>query len=460
MIKELLKEANKPLNMLELISEIENRYKVKKTKQQIRNALNAYDCKDIVRVSEGMYDLLSRVINGNYFRYSLTDIDVERGILSCDRELQFIFNSVFRVDNLPIALRSANGDISSKITFYGGEATPRRAIEGFGIWFKQWNLCPCDDVIIKVVDYDAAIYEIVPQKKESRNEELILRKNKETADILHEIASRTDIKGGWIDMLTKRVTCEYSYKDNCPPDTISRIAASDNRFYEVKGVLGEIYLTSSRSSRTNKAAIALPKAYTNIFQFRISLDEIRPTIWRRIQVPSSYSFWDLHVAIQDAMGWLDCHLHEFQIKDHISGNKAYIGIPDEDSDLMTGRKTLEGWKEPIAEWFSFEHNTAKYVYDFGDDWKHNIELEKIMPCEENVKYPRCIGGECACPPEDVGSVSGYFELIEIMKIPSHPGHKEMVEWIGNDNFDPAQFDLKEVKFDDPDERFKVAFHKR
>jgi hypothetical protein len=202
------------------------------------------------------------------------------------------------------------------------------------------------------------------------------------------------------------------------------------------------------------------KPLINIFQFKISLDEIKPSIWRRIQVPASYSFWDLHVAIQDAMGWLDCHLHVFQLKDLVTGNKAFIGIPDEESDSMTDRETLAGWNEPVAKWLNLENNTANYTYDFGDDWKHTIILEKILPCENKVKYPRCIGGECACPPEDVGSASGYFGFVEIMKNPHHPEHKEMAEWIGKDNFDPKQFDLNEIEFNDPAERFKEAFKGR
>lgn len=189
----------------------------------------------------------------------------------------------------------------------------------------------------------------------------------------------------------------------------------------------------------------------------ISLEGIEPSIWRRIQVPSSYSFWDLHVAIQDSMGWLDCHLHEFQIKTPASGKKAFIGIPDEDSDFATDRKTLAGWNEPITEWFNLENNTAKYTYDFGDNWEHIVKLEKIEPVENGAKYPRCIDGERACPPEDVGSTSGYYEFVKIMKNQRHPEHKEMADWIGSDNFDPDHFNCREVKFEDPAERFKEAF---
>jgi hypothetical protein len=195
------------------------------------------------------------------------------------------------------------------------------------------------------------------------------------------------------------------------------------------------------------------KDKVKIFQFKVQLEEINPIIWRRIQVASSYSFWDLHVSIQDAMGWNDSHLHKFRIENPVSKKEEQIGIPEDELD----NKIIAGWKESINNWFNLNNKTALYIYDFGDNWIHSIKLEEILPFDENIKYPRCIGGERACPPDDVGGVSGYYEFVEIMKNPSHPTHKEMTEWIDSDNFDPVQFDFRKVKFDNPAKRFKEVF---
>ena len=142
-----------------------------------------------------------------------------------------------------------------------------------------------------------------------------------------------------------------------------------------------------------------------IYQFKITLQDIKPPIWRRIQVPSTYTFWDLHVAIQDAMGWQDYHLHEFQMKD-LSGKKLFVGIPSGEDDFMGDfmgpRKVLPGWKHKVSKFISIEQTTFLYVYDFGDDWHHTIKLEKVLPAEEAVSYPRCIGGKRNSPPEDCG----------------------------------------------------------
>jgi hypothetical protein len=81
-----------------------------------------------------------------------------------------------------------------------------------------------------------------------------------------------------------------------------------------------------------------------IYRFKIVLAEVEPPVWRRIEVPGSYSFWDLHVAIQDAMGWSDSHLHEFSLADPRTGRPKRIGIPDDEfADLPTStRASLAG----------------------------------------------------------------------------------------------------------------------
>lgn len=190
-----------------------------------------------------------------------------------------------------------------------------------------------------------------------------------------------------------------------------------------------------------------------IYQFKITLEGIKPAIWRRIQVPGSYSFWDLHVAIQDAMGWLDCHLHQFEVLNPETGQKECIGIPDDDG-WGGGIITLPVWKTLISSYFSTSNKKAEYEYDFGDSWEHKITLEKILPVESGVKYPNCVAGERSCPPEDSGGVWGYEELLEIMNDPDHEEHEERMKWVG-DYFEPEKFNSSSVKFEDPKKRLKL-----
>ncbi len=199
----------------------------------------------------------------------------------------------------------------------------------------------------------------------------------------------------------------------------------------------------------------MKKKYNQVYQFKITLKGTKPPIWRRILVPETYTFWDLHVAIQDAMGWEDYHLHEFTLLSPKTGRKVKIGIPsDEDADF--GWEVLAEWNQKIAHYFSSENSKADYVYDFGDGWEHSIKLEKILPRETGVAYPRCIDGRGACPPEDCGGIGGYAEFLEAIGDPANELHEDMLDWVGG-SFDPDDFDPNDVEFEDPDSRFKLAF---
>ena len=190
-------------------------------------------------------------------------------------------------------------------------------------------------------------------------------------------------------------------------------------------------------------------------RFRIELQGIMPTIWREIDVPSSYSFWDLHVAIQDAMGWLDYHLHVFRVQHPNTSEVVEIGIPDEGL-FEDSLQALAGWETPVLSYLNEPGQRAGYEYDFGDSWNHQIILKEIVPREKDARYPLCVGGERACPPEDCGGIWGYEALLEVINDPAHEEHEEMLEWLGG-QVDPEQFDSATVKFDDPKKRWQIAF---
>ena len=201
----------------------------------------------------------------------------------------------------------------------------------------------------------------------------------------------------------------------------------------------------------------IPLLKNQVFQFYIEMDGITPKIWRRIQVPGYYNFWDLHVAIQDAMGWLDCHLHEFSIRGKGKRKNVLIGIPD--FELMDElEEVFPGWEIPMHIYFNDLGIEATYLYDYGDSWMHRVKLEGYMHKEKGVKYPICVGGERACPPEDCGSVPGYYDVLNALADPKHPDHQVMKMWTGGD-YDPEIFKPEAVNFDNPYKRWKNAFLK-
>jgi hypothetical protein len=162
----------------------------------------------------------------------------------------------------------------------------------------------------------------------------------------------------------------------------------------------------------------------------------------------------LHVAIQDVFGWLDYHLHEFELMNPESCAITAIGIPSDEE--LFDKKILPGWEEGISNWFSTKNRSALYTYDFGDDWKHVVRLEKISLREEKRKYPFCISGKRSCPPEDCGGVWGYQDLLKVLKNPEHEEYEDLLNWVGG-KFDPEYFDPQKVRFMDPVKRRKSAF---
>ena len=187
--------------------------------------------------------------------------------------------------------------------------------------------------------------------------------------------------------------------------------------------------------------------YTRIYQFKITLKNTKSPVWRRIQVPETFTFWDLHCAITDSMGWLDYHLHQFEVYDPDCGEKIFIGIPGDDED------TILDWNRQITQYFSLDGSAIPYTYDMGDNWEHSVKLEKILPREKGVKYPRCIEGEMACPPEDCGGVWGYQDMLQIISNNKHKEYKETMQWLGG-SFNPEKFDMARIKFEDPSRRMK------
>jgi hypothetical protein len=212
---------------------------------------------------------------------------------------------------------------------------------------------------------------------------------------------------------------------------------------------------SRRPVRQGRTAARTSQA----LQFLITLMKTDPLIWRRIQVPEEYSFWDLHVAIQDAMGWQDCHLHEYRIYHPNREAIDRLGIPDK--DFPDERPCRAGWEVPVSEYFSWETLSdappAKYVYDFGDEWHHVVTFEDILPGRSR-RYPRCVAGARACPLEDCGGIHGFEEFLAAIANPKHPEHGNLLDWAGG-AYDPEAFDPSRVTFDDPRKRWKNAFQK-
>jgi hypothetical protein len=178
--------------------------------------------------------------------------------------------------------------------------------------------------------------------------------------------------------------------------------------------------------------MARAKASGDVYQLKITLADIRPPIWRRVQVRDC-TLDRLHDLIQVCFGWEDYHLHSFDVAGEHYGDPEQMQELDHTPErkMSLSRLVASGVKKFI------------YTYDFGDNWEHVIQIEKTLSPEPGVKYPRCVAGKRSGPPEDCGGPWGYGDFVDAVTDPSNPRHEELLEWVGGE-FDPEAFDLDEI----------------
>lgn len=174
---------------------------------------------------------------------------------------------------------------------------------------------------------------------------------------------------------------------------------------------------------------------TEIYQIKITLRGVTPAVWRRVLVSADMTLGGLHEVLQIAMGWSNYHMHDFCIaKQEFSSHDlgyADLGLPesiDENSVRLRDVLGSVGAK-------------AMYSYDFGDDWQHNLVVEKILPPADGVVYPVCKAGKRNCPPEDCGGPYGYYDLLNTFPDSEDP------EYLGMIAHDPEAFSLEAVNSD-------------
>ncbi len=177
-----------------------------------------------------------------------------------------------------------------------------------------------------------------------------------------------------------------------------------------------------------------------LLTLRIQLAHIsKPPVWRKLTVPANFTFHKLHQVIQAAFGWHDYHMYQFSEKGY--GSNETISLPSDDD----WQEVKNSKKIKLSGVFTAARQKYIYIYDFGDNWQHNITVEEIE--ETTASKAACIEGKGACPPEDCGGTPGYEDLKAIMANPKHAEYEDMREWMGlapGEVWNPAAFDLQEA----------------
>ena len=176
---------------------------------------------------------------------------------------------------------------------------------------------------------------------------------------------------------------------------------------------------------------------TAIARLKVVLDDVEPAVMRRIEVPLSLRLDRLHTVLQTALGWADSHLWEFRF------GEVGFGLPDPggwgigDGPLDARKTTLRAALDDSG------RKSFTYLYDFGDSWRHSIEVQAIAPPHPGITYPFLIGATGRCPPEDVGGSPGYSNFLEAIADPAHDRYDELVAWAGRP-CDPNQVDTTAI----------------
>ena len=179
----------------------------------------------------------------------------------------------------------------------------------------------------------------------------------------------------------------------------------------------------------------------NLLTLKATLAYTRPPVWRRLVLPDTLTFWELHFALQLAFGWENAHLFEFSTgrgspHDFLTGTPPVQ--PGEEDDL------LEWWRDPrqvpLSEILRAPKDKVSYVYDMGDHWEHQLVVEKTTPLAPGAPLPpvHCPDGRRAGPPEDIGGIPGYEMLLDALAEKAAGTRKRMPShFAGLGKYDPA-----------------------
>jgi hypothetical protein len=167
-----------------------------------------------------------------------------------------------------------------------------------------------------------------------------------------------------------------------------------------------------------------------VFELRVTLRHVEPPVWRAVRVPADAPLVVLHEVLQTTLGWTNSHLHEFRVGD------IRFGILDTDDE----RFCVDERAAPLGA-VARLGSAFVYHYDFGDDWEHDVAVERVVPRGEDTIC--CTGGARACPPEDCGGPHGYAHMLQVLANPRDEEHADMKLWAPR-RFDAEKFDASAV----------------
>ncbi|NME73092.1 plasmid pRiA4b ORF-3 family protein, partial [Flammeovirga aprica] len=172
-----------------------------------------------------------------------------------------------------------------------------------------------------------------------------------------------------------------------------------------------------------------------IFTLKIELSNSNPSIYRTIRVNNSMDLDLFSECLLKIMGWGGFHLSMFEYKKE----REWVAINEEDYDFMFDDESDDeesDMESPLEDYllddfFKDKKSVLKYTYDFGDNWRHLITLQKVE--KGQLKHQvECIEGKRATPMEDVGGIFTYEYMLEVLQDKSHEDYENYEGWTDED----------------------------
>jgi hypothetical protein len=455
LVAQVVRGAPEPLPFAEILARVNALAPIttRDPKSTIRNAVS--QSRLVVATGDGRYGWKYRLLTGAVIRLPLTEADLDQHWVTYSEELRDALWPAFfeiqkRGDREPVTLELPDGrSLAWGLDFRGNGVWGTGASPELWDWLAAVGAQPGDELIFRVADGEARHYAVGFQPRAERDEAAIAARNQQ---ILQAVARYSQRSRGALAIwdVSSHLLCTGQYHHPIPPDLLETLLKDQLWGPELPQEMGSpgwmlmkvpaldplvaslLEQIGKPSRRRSNQAPAQPPASKQIYQLKVTLDRIKPPIWRRIQVPGELTLPRLHAVLQISMGWTNSHLHGFRV------GEQFFAEPSPDYfDL----KVMDERRVRLSQIAPELGDRLIYEYDFGDSWEHELVVEQILTPEPGVGYPRCMAGKRACPLEDLGGAPGYAEFLAAVKNPRHPEHGEYMRWVGSP-FDPEAFDLE------------------
>jgi pRiA4b ORF-3-like protein len=436
---QVVREAEEPIPVAEIARRVHSLRPIESQAPErlIRQAVS--QARLIANTGDGRYWWYPRMLKGSRVRVPLIASDLELGRIVFDYDARdqlwpSFFAGSEHVDRNPIELRLGAGDcVSLPFEHFGGGVWGTTGSPKFWNWLRACEATGGDALIFEAIDAEARRYCVDLDAASVRDEAAICRRTTEVEKAARDHMWKRRVFAVAIWDLAQHLLAIGCYKHPVPPDPISSFESRLDMQIGLLRVYADEFAGRSRRSR-KKAGSKAPKVY----QLKVTLGDFDRPIWRRLLVSGDTTLGDLHWILQLAIGWTHSHLHFFEIGDAQYSDPAFdlYEDPDEFKDEFRARLDRVVGKEGAR---------FLYEYDFGDCWRHEIKVEKILPAVQGEIYPKLVDGERSCPPEDCGGVTGYTNFLEGIGDENHPEHEDLLAWAGG-HFDPERFDVEGVNW--------------